>query len=323
MVINLGRKKKNKKNKKLLIEIIIAIIIIVAGVYFGKDYIPEEYLDKINDSYKEISSKIQGEAFKENIITETDGNLKVYFIDVGQADSILVINKNESMLIDAGNNQDGELVSNYIKSLGINKINYLIGTHPHEDHIGGLDNIINNFEIDNIYLPEKTTNTKTYEDVLDAIANKNLKITVPKIGDSFKVGLSENEIIWVGNEDNLNNSSIVIKTTYGRKSFLFTGDAEAEVEAKMKLSEADVLKVGHHGSSSSTSQILLNKVKPRYAIISVGKDNDYGHPTKKILDRLDEYGCEVHRTDKEGTIILTTDGENIEINTMQTKTNGN
>lgn len=318
----MGRRKK--KNNKRIIKFAIAVILTVFAIYFGKDYIQyDEYAGQIQNQIKQASSQVKAISEKD-VTTKVDGNLKVYFIDVGQADSILVTNKNSTMLIDAGNNEDGELVSNYIKSLGINKIDYLIGTHPHEDHIGGMDNIIRNFEIGTIYMPEVTTNTKTYEEVLDAMLEKNLSLTVPNIGEKFKIGESENEIISISNDNkNLNNCSIVIKTRYGNQSFLFMGDAEDDIEAKMKLTEATVLKVGHHGSSTSTSQILLNKVKPKYAIISVGKDNDYGHPSTKILDRLNTYGCEILRTDLESTIIVSTDGETIEINSVKTKTNGN
>ena len=241
----MGRKKKNKKTNKI-IGIIIAIIAIVSALYLGKDYVSyDEYIANVETNAKQATEKLT-ENFKskeETNTPEADGNLKVYFIDVGQADCILLVNNKSSMLIDAGNNEDGELVVNYIKSLGISKLDYVVGTHPHEDHIGGLDNVINSFEIGEVYMPETTTNTKTYEDVLNAIANKNLQITVPKIGDKFNVGTAEAEVLSVKNDNvNLNNCSIVIRVVFGEKSFLFTGDAEEVVESKLKVKETTVLK---------------------------------------------------------------------------------
>ena len=322
----MGGKKKNKKTNKIL-GIVVAIIAIVSALYLGKDYVSyDEYIANVETNAKQATEKF-AENFKpkeETSIPKADGKLKVYFIDVGQADCILLVNNKSSMLIDAGNNEDGELVVNYIKSLGISKLDYVVGTHPHEDHIGGLDNVINSFEIGEIFMPETTTNTKTYEDVLNAIANKNLQITVPKIGDKFNIGTAEAEVLSVKNDNvKLNNCSIVIRVVFGEKSFLFTGDAEEVVESKLKVKETTVLKVGHHGSSTSTSQTLLNKIKPKYAIISVGKNNDYGHPTKQTLKRLQDAGCEIHRTDEEGTILITTDGKDLKIDHFETKTNGN
>lgn len=249
------------------------------------------------------------------IINEGD-NLKIYYIDVGQADSILVQDKDKSMLIDAGNNADGELVVDFIKNKGITKLDYVIGTHPHEDHIGGLDDVINSFEIGEIYMPKKQANTKTFEDVLDAISNKGLKVTSPKIGDTFKLNIAECEIMEVNdNAEDANQSSIMMRIVYGKKSFLFTGDAEKENEESRAWPKIDVLKVGHHGSNTSSSVEFLKQVSPEIAIIQVGKDNDYGHPKDTILERLENIGAQIYRTDLNGTIEIECDGENINVKT--------
>lgn len=250
-----------------------------------------------------------------------NNQLKVHFIDVGQADSILIQQGNNAMLIDAGNNEDSETVKNYIAEQGIKKLDYVIGTHAHEDHIGGLDYVINNFEIDKIYMPKATSNTRTFEDVAFAIKNKEMKITTPVPGDSFKLGEADCKILAPNSASykDLNNYSIVIKVTYKNNSFMFTGDAEAISETEMLKKgfdvKADILKIGHHGSSSSTSDEFLKKVSPKYAVISAGKDNDYGHPHKEIMKKLKDSGIAVYRTDESGTIICTSDGNNISFNT--------
>ena len=259
--------------------------------------------------------------------SENQGNgsvgdkLKIHFIDVGQADSILIQQGNNAMLIDAGNNEDSETVKNYIANQGIKKLDYVVGTHPHEDHIGGLDYVINNFQIGKIYIPKVTSNTKTFEDVVTSIKNKGMQVTETVPGDSFKLGEADCKVLAPNSAsyEDLNNYSIVIKVTYKNNSFMFTGDAEAISESEMLKKgfdvKADVLKIGHHGSSSSTSNEFLKKVNPKYAVISVGKHNDYGHPHKETMKKLKDSGITVYRTDESGTIICTSDGNNISFNT--------
>ena len=216
-----------------------------------------------------------------------------------------------NMLIDAGTNSSGQTVVKDLEDLGVTKIDYLIGTHPHEDHIGGMDDIIKNFDIGIIYMPKIQTNTKTFEDVLDAVSEKGLKITSPKKGDEFEVGGARCEIMTDGIEDtsNLNLSSIVIRMTYGTQSFLFMGDAEKENEETRQWPQTTVLKVGHHGSSTSSSTQFLNEVQPQISVISVGKDNKYGHPTKTTINKLEKIKTKIYRTDESGTITITSDGK--------------
>lgn len=290
------RKKQNTKIK--VIESIVAIVILVLLGIFGTE--------------NEISNKLVNKEEQETVSqVSTNSNLEVYFIDVGQADSILVKNNDETMLIDAGNNEDGKDVVNFIKEKGISKLNYVIGTHPHEDHIGGLDDVINSdLEIQNVFMPKIQTNTKTFEDVLDAISNKGLTITAPKKGDSFKIGEANCEVMTdsIINEKNLNLSSIVIRLQFGNNSILFMGDSEIENEETRNWPKTDVLKVGHHGSLTSTSENFLNQVRPSYAIIMVGRDNNYKLPKEEIIDKLNKMGTQIHRTDEEGTIEMIMDG---------------
>ncbi|MGN0144779.1 MAG: ComEC/Rec2 family competence protein [Clostridium sp.] len=244
-------------------------------------------------------------------------DLKVHFIDVGQADSILIQQGNENMLIDAGNNDDEETLKNYLNKLGIKKFTYVVGTHAHEDHIGSLDYIINSYEIGRVYFPKISAATKTFENVVKAVKNKDMKFTVPSVGDTFNIGDAKCTVLAPNSSkyEDANNYSIVIKLEYKNTSFIFTGDAE-DVSEKEMLDKgldlrADVLKAGHHGSSSSSTNEFLDAVNPKYAVISVGKDNDYGHPNKETLDKLNARKIKVYRTDESGTIIAESDGDNI------------
>ncbi|MBU3142571.1 MBL fold metallo-hydrolase [Clostridium sp. CF012] len=250
-----------------------------------------------------------------------NGNLKVHFINVGQADSILIEQGSKFMLIDAGNNGDGKLVKNYLLQQGVKSLDYVIGTHPHEDHIGGLDYVINDFKIDKIYLPKATSTTKAFGDVIVAIKNKGLKVAVPKPGETFNLGSAKLTILAPNNSKykDLNNFSVVVKLEFGSNSFLLTGDAEdiseSEILAKGFNVKSDLLKVGHHGSHSSSKSEFLAKVNPKYAVISCEKGNDYGHPHKETMDKLKKKNITVYRTDELGTIIATSNGKTITFNT--------
>lgn len=247
--------------------------------------------------------------------------LKIHYIDVGQADCILLQQGNENMLIDAGNNDDEKTIKNYLQSIGVNEFKYVIGTHPHEDHIGSMDYIMNSFKVGKIYFPKASSTSKTFENFVNAVKNKNMQFTEPKVGDTFNLGQAKCTILAPNSSqyDELNNYSIVLKVEFGNNSFLFTGDAE-DVSEKEMLSKgfdlkADVLKVGHHGSSSSTTREFLNAVNPKYAVISVGKGNKYGHPNDETIQKLHAKGIEIYRTDESGTIVATSDGNNISFST--------
>ncbi len=222
------------------------------------------------------------------------------------------------MLIDAGESNDSEMIINYLNDLNYTKIDYLVGTHPHADHIGGMEEVINAFDIENIYMPKISTNTKTYEDLLTTISDNNLKI---KTATSDVIILEEEnykvEIIGPVEEySDLNNSSAVIKITYYNNSFLFMGDAEKESEediiAKYDI-DVDVLKVGHHGSDTSSTEEFITEVTPKYAIISVGEDNKYNLPKQSTIDSLESVGAKVFRTDLDGTVIISSDGNNLAV----------
>ena len=299
------RRKKKSNSIVYLISVILICILSAVGIDFTELFKEKETINVVSpENLNNITIKTGNKITKE-FISENDENLKVYFFDVGQADSILIVNENQTMLIDAGNNEDGNLLVQNLHELQIEKINYLIGTHPHEDHIGGLDDIINNFEIEHIYMPKVQTNTKTFEDVLDAVAKKKLKIETPEIGDSFKIGEASCKVLSVTEEKtNLNLSSIVIQMNFEDLSYLFTGDAEEEIENKLQVGKINILKVGHHGSDTSSSKKFLNKIAPELAIISVGKDNTYGHPSKTTLDNLQSIGSTIYRTDEVGNIMI-------------------
>lgn len=258
--------------------------------------------------------------------TNVNGQLKVHYIDVGQADCILLQQGNENMLIDAGNNDDEHTIKNYLQSIGVNEFKYVIGTHPHEDHIGSMDYIMNSFKVGNIYFPKATATTKTFENLVNAVKNKGMQFTVPIPGETFNLGQAKCTILAPNNSiyEDLNNYSVVVKVEFGNNSFLFTGDAEdiseKEMMAKGYNLKADVLKVGHHGSDSSTTREFLNAVNPKYAVISVGKGNDYGHPTVDTVQKLHAKGINIYRTDESGTIVATSDGTNITFNNNPSST---
>lgn len=257
--------------------------------------------------------------------TAVSGKLTVHFINVGQGDSIFLQLPNyQTMLVDAGPNEFGSTVVSYLQKQGVNRIDYLVATHPHEDHIGGMDLVINSFDIGKIYMPRVTTTTKTFEDVLLSIQAKGLKITPARAGIVVLLdqsGLKINFLAPCGSRyEDLNNWSAVLKVQYGGTSFLLTGDVQSESEQEMLASganlKADVLKVGHHGSHSSTTAAFLKAVSPKYAVISVGAGNDYGHPHQETLAKLVNAGVKVYRADRDGTVVFVSDGKTLTVRTL-------
>ena len=302
----------NKSVKKQLTKALLVLIILVSGYFYTT------YFDNKNIT-KDVTTNVK------QTINESSSNLKIYFVDVGQADCILINDNNEYGLIDAGNNEDGEKIVKYFKDLGITKFKYVFGTHAHEDHIGGMDNIIENFQIEHFYMPDTITTTRTFEEVLDALEEKNIAFETPEEDENLTFSDTVFKVLHVGKDKrDLNDTSIVLKLTYKNTSYLFMGDATSSVEKDIldKDIKSDVLKVGHNGSQYSSTISFLKKASPKYAIIEVGKNNSYNHPKEVTLKKLEDLGTKIYRTDEDGTIILTSDGENMSFETLKTDTNG-
>ncbi|MGN1340163.1 MAG: MBL fold metallo-hydrolase [Oscillospiraceae bacterium] len=250
---------------------------------------------------------------------EATGILKVHFIDVGQGDSCFIeLPNGETMLIDAGEREYGDAVVTYIYEQGYGGLDYVVATHPHSDHIGGLEEVLTTLPAGGLYLPPDHADTTVYENMLSAAESSSVPLKEVMAGD---VILSDGDLTAEvvapkePDEDNSNNNSVVIKLTFGETVFIFTGDAEKKEEDGIWTNiKCDVLKVGHHGSKTSTSANFLKKTEPEYAVISCGPGNSYGHPTDAVLKRLDKKGIRVFRTDIQGTVVFTSDGTELSVN---------
>ena len=298
-------KRKNNKKWNELIYFCLGLLVLLVGYFITN-------ANNTSSSY-------------DNNTNSSTSEVLVYFIDVGQADAIYIKDGNSNMMIDAGNNADGKLLVKYLQSLNVRGFKYVVVTHAHEDHIGGMDDIINNFKIDSFYMPEAISTSKTFEDVLDALDKNKVTFQTPKIGDKFTLENTNFEVLSIGNDtSDLNDTSLVLKMSYNNTCVLFMGDASSNVEKNLldKNINCQVLKVGHHGSRYSSSDEFIKKVNPTYGIIMVGEGNKYGHPPKKTLDILNKYKVNIHRTDKEGTIVMHLKGDDISFENFKTETNG-
>ena len=244
-------------------------------------------------------------------VTSTYGLMRVHFIDVGQADSAFIeLGNGQTMLIDAG--RSGSDVVDYIRNLQYETIDYVVASHPHDDHIGGMATVLNSFNIGKMYIPKQAHTISAFTNMLDVIENKGIDLYTAKAGTNILSSGNINIDVlapFSESNSNLNNASAVVRITYGKTVMLFTGDAEHVIENQLLNSgiDADVLKVGHHGAGSASSSSFIKAVSPDIAVISVGEGNSYGHPHADTLAILNEFGANIYRTDEQGTIVVTAD----------------
>ena len=294
-----GRK---KKLTKVLLAIIILVLAIIVETVITSDEQQEPEQPNISNSQTQEQP------------TEVTGDLKLHMIDVGQADSFLFVKGDKVALVDCGTRSTGKDAVEYIKSLGITRIDYVFGTHPHDDHMGGMYDIITNFEIGKIIIPQVKEGQVTanwYIKLMKQLVEKNYEVEYSKTGNEYSLGDAKIQIVWQSEleQDNVNNYSNIIKVCFGDMDVLMTGDAETEIEEEVLRSgvqiDAEILKVGHHGSDTSSSDIFLDDVNPDYGLISCKVGNKYEHPTKDTIEKLQQREVEVYRTDECGTVIAT------------------
>lgn len=293
--------KKHKGNKKAqILTIIVFAIIALGGAIFGNDIVS-----------------------KEPKVENLNGNLEISYLNVGQGDSAYIKVNDFDILIDAGPRSDADALMQQLEEKNIDDFEMIIATHPHEDHIGGMAKVFEKYDVESFYMPKATHTTKTFENMVNAINKEGIKIKQIKEGMSFDLGEGAKIDVYspiYESYEEFNDYSPIMKLTFGQNEFMFTGDAEAHAEqdvvAKYPTNlNADVLKFGHHGSSTSSTEEFVKAVSPKYGIISCGVDNTYGHPHRETLEKISKYNIEAYRTDKQGQINVTSDGMTIKIKT--------
>lgn len=306
-------KNTSAKNKKLIYMLVVLVIAVItsAGASLGW------WGELSEDPGNTLGDYTQGN------YTDEGNEFSVHFIDVGQGDCTLVLCGEKALLIDAGENGHETEVLNYLRSMKIDKLDYIVATHQHSDHIGGIPEVLEEYEADNIIMPRltkaQTPTNSTYTAFLKALQNTDAKIISAKPGLKYTLGDAEFEILGPVTDDceDINSMSAVTKITYGQNTFLVTGDAERDEELEIIENgsnlDCDVLKAGHHGSSTSSCKDFLDAVTPEICVISCGANNDYGHPHEKAVNSILKHTDEIYRTDICGSIVMTSDGENIEI----------
>lgn len=296
----MGRRKRKKNTKFQLLTAVIVIILGILSSFLGEDFISENFL---------------------TVKEEAEGLLKVYYLEVGQGDSTYINIGDFDILIDSGSKSEKEKLIEQLEELNIDDFEMVIATHPHEDHIGGMEAVFERYDVKEFYMPKVTHSSKVFENMINAVANEGIKVKIIKEGMNFDLGNGAYINVYspiYESYNNLNDYSPVMKLTFGESAFMFTGDAEAQVELEVVEKygsdlEADVLKFGHHGSSTSSAEEFIQAVNPSYGVISSGTNNMYGHPHREVLALIDKYNIEAYRTDRDGQIILTSDGKIITV----------
>ena len=312
----MAKRRMTKKRKRALATFVVVAVLIIAALAAGVVMKGLGIIDSVTDIFSMFSQSGEGLGGNTPVV---EGSLNVHLIDVGQADSILLMTSGANMLIDTGDLDDDytDKIIDYLKKQGVSRLDYLVLTHPDADHIGGAPEIINEFEVVRCIMPDHAKTTDIYENTISALEDNNVEVIEGKSGESFEFGDTLCNVlapIDIDGSESANNASVVIKLTHGENTFLFTGDAEEESEEKMleKYSasdlEADFLKAGHHGSETSSTEAFLDAVRPKYAFISCGEGNKYGHPDSVTLDKFAEREIEYYRSDINGTLIVISDG---------------
>lgn len=297
------RKEKQQKGKWLKLGLILVFLTIFPALW---EQLPGEMTKALSEA--------ASEAFRDG------SGLEIHYLDVGQGDSTLILCDGHAMLIDAGDNDRGTAVQSYLESQGVTTLDYVIGTHPDADHIGGLDVVLYKFDCQMVMMPDFEKDTRTYDDVVQTMKQKRYKNTLPEVGTVYELGSAVFTIVAPNGEygDNANDYSVGILLQHGKNRFLFTGDAEEASEADMLENgldlKADVFKASHHGSRTANTEEFLQTVDPDYVVISCGQGNNYGHPHAEVMNRLRAMGISVFRTDEQGTITAYSDGAKITFN---------
>lgn len=312
-----GRRNVNSPALKIAALLLAAVACLAANGDLYKEKLVDMGLLAAESSRADgIWAKSGGGRMAEDDSRQTAGELEVHFIDVGQGDATLLLTEGCAMLVDAGPEDGGTALQLYLEKQGVERLDYIIATHPDSDHIGGLDVVVTKFDCGTVLMPDIEKDSKSFRDAQAALSYKGLQSPALQAGERYAFGGAEFTVVAPnGHYEDANNNSIGILLRHGDNRFLFTGDAEEEAETDMLASglalSADVYQVGHHGSRSSTGEAFLKAVHPAYAVISCGADNAYGHPHAEVLNRLRAAGVQVFRTDEQGSVVAVSDGEKI------------